>query len=958
MSTRPTLAAHQWQQRLRVTLLGSLLAATTSASSNLTANLLNHHPQVDARGMLTIVLIIDNHSGNDRQLRGIIDFPAGWHVHTPLHELHIPAHSARAYPVLLQASASIPAGRVNGQLQLLDEARKPISNITIHAQVPIQSALEISLLNAAAYLIEAPFTLQLTVRNSGNTHETVRLEADPSATFNTPTFPLEPGEARHVTAHVELPHTPHITQPQRISIRALSNAGSRAELTHHVTLIPTQLTETDRWHQVPITVRLSAALNHTANQITPNARVSVNTGGAWRDGARSTLTIALDSDLLGRDPRLLLEYHQPNVSVHLGHAHVGLHPNLSRARGFGLLAHGRWLVGESTPLSWAAFTQLLPRETTTQQARGRYGVRFSSPLGTLGSWSLSAQRNPGFTEARAEANLRINTPTDLTLTLHLEADVHAPHAQHPLLRAAGSLRAHHPHGSANLELRANPTGFPDLARDTRELMVRAEVNLAPLLGLNAHQSLRANGEYRHTSHGYTRSSEQPAAAQPHTLEEQLTLRFTTRLNERWRITPQLSWSARGTLDTISGKRAAQETLTGQLSSEIQIHRGTLLLNAALSSGPQAGANTLTFSAEFNEPHPTSSDQRGMLLRPRVRFSDNLPTRVTMEMISPSVSLLGFVTEAAMNLSYDADNGFDWRGRVSLEGRFPIANHGSVDLRARIAHGVAGTSAELTAHASINLNPHTSLLIEGESRFGTDNLNTRLSVSLQRSHHVTTGPRAGVGSVEGRVTRSDGQPLAHVAFRIANQTIASDANGSFRIPAVTAGEHAVQLLAGTLPTELLLIPASPIRVQVRAGEVTTLQLHALQPAALVGSVRFTLPEDDPTSNLPHANPRVSVLGSGDLRADAARVAGLTVQLERHGEIRRALTDTHGHVHFSHLEPGIWHLHIDHSRLPNTLNLAEYPRQLLLIEGETLTWSVALEPRQRRISLMEGGTVTGP
>jgi hypothetical protein len=1066
-ATRRGVSWPAFVARIGLPLAIGVLAGFAEAEG-IRAHLANHELRVDARGVLTFVLHVENSSARERLLHGVIELPAGWIVRTPLTALLLPARSTRAFPVVAQAPAGRGPGTLLGHIRLLGEYGERLVTLDLVARLPTRSDLELTLLNGASTFIGELPRLELVVRNSGNITETVQLESDWAATFDPETLTLEPGASRRVAVLLAAPSALQSNRPLRLTLRAIGDAGGRAEVTHHLTFIPTELDESSLWHTVPIELRIGATLtggNLTGGTPTggnptggnreappgPALRVRLAGGGAWRDGASSTFAFALHTDLFGGDPRVQLVWRTTDLGVRVGHAEVGVHPSLSRAHGFALIADGRFRLGDATHLTWMAFAQTTtPSGAAAGAPPPRFGVRIGTSIPPLGHVTLAAQSNPGLSEARIDARLQLRFPGPLTVGATLDGAVHAPDGATSRLRGGIVLRAEHPRASAGLEARFTSAGFQEVARDTRELVLRADLDLLRLLQVDALRSLRAEVEARSArsvvdqedatlppeseetveegtsfaelerlrlsldaaterSRGgidYTRSDERPADSAMHTLQQALTLRFTTRVGDSWNLTPQATWSSRDRVDSVTGAVDRSETLRASLSGALHVGAATLTpaltltidpaerriasLRAALtwrapfSDGWQgeiessfshrpAGSHEVTLAAEIAQQ--TDTPAGGVVVRPSVRFSDGEPTRLTLSVRAPELMLLGFTTAASFTLRADAEGGLAGSGQLQLRGNFPLGDLGTLDLRAQIVHGERGFSAELGGQARATVGTDATLSVEAQTTFGAERPTaTRFGVTLQRLLRVRSGHKRGVGSFEGSVLRTDGTPVPHVALRVAGQTIASDTNGRFRFPAVAVGEHYVQVIPGTLPQELLLSPSGPLRANVVAGAVSELHLLALHPATLQGEIRFALPEgfehlgDDARGrNGDHrghgfsggeGTDGVTLLGSGDLRADGAHVAGITLQLERHGEVRLALSDDSGHFQLRDLEPGTWNLRIDHGRLPGVLRFGDYPRALHLAEGGRHHLVIPLEPRVRRVTLAEGGEVRTP
>jgi len=191
-------------------------------------------------------------------------------------------------------------------------------------------------------------------------------------------------------------------------------------------------------------------------------------------------------------------------------------------------------------------------------------------------------------------------------------------------------------------------------------------------------------------------------------------------------------------------------------------------------------------------------------------------------------------------------------------------------------------------------------------------------------------RGDVGTLRGRVF--DAETAAGVkgaVLRLDGITVATNARGEFRFPAVSQGPHQLSLERGPASADVQQVPATflPPEVVVSGGDPTVMDI------ALVRSGVIEV--------------RVSMRNSEESVARGA--AGVLVLFESGDTVLRRLTDSNGYARIGGIPPGTWSIRVASDTIPAGYQPETEGASLGLAPGETATTDIVLVPERREIRM---------
>lgn len=557
--------------------------------------------------------------------------------------------------------------------------------------------------------------------------------------------------------------------------------------------------------------------------------------------------------------------------------------------------------------------------------------------------------------------------------LILDAGVRAEPDEQLSWRGRALLRVRHDHLDLALEANHTPTAPEARAADRSEVRASVTLNLQELLPVDSQGLERFT---LRTEVGHARASGLWSEERWFDLDLRLNLRVA--LHERLRVAAELAWVGSETSDPGTGWRHVERAWQLDLAGQLGFAAALLSPGVAIGLDPATGElHDLGVRVRWQQPLGSFADghlearymrvreepdsfvlegEWGRTLLPKGRFSVKpqllwraaAPLRFDLTLRSNDWVFRGLALNGTVRFGGDASGATDWEGSVVLHGRLPVGEAG-VDLRAELKLLEAGWGAEVAARGSFDLGPSAELAWEAKGLLSHELLpSVEVGVRYAYRFELPIGRRQNVGHVEGTLQRRDGTPVAGVGLQVGGRLVATTADGRFRLPNLTVGDHYLSFTAGTLPAGMLLVPSGPTRVGVSEGETTHLELVMVAAATVVGRVTFV-----PSDLIERTG--VALVGSGDLALDARHVAGVGVVLRRHTTVRRAVSDARGAFHFADLEPGTYTLEVEAAGLPSTLRFGPLPTTVEVAEGARLPLELPLEPVLRVVQVTEGGVI---
>ena len=157
---------------------------------------------------LTLVVTVQNNSGEQIRAGSEVELPEGWQPVIPLGQLVLAPGAQQVIPFVVQTNPGSPPGEheVTIQIEPLgdDEYEPVVASQTVEVAIVVD--LGISAINTPRVVVAQSFTFQAQVTNNGNTPAAVRVEATSSinaaVTAMPNRFTIRPGESRQLDLEV------------------------------------------------------------------------------------------------------------------------------------------------------------------------------------------------------------------------------------------------------------------------------------------------------------------------------------------------------------------------------------------------------------------------------------------------------------------------------------------------------------------------------------------------------------------------------------------------------------------------------------------------------------------------------------------------------------------------------------------------------------------------------------
>ncbi len=302
--------------------------------------------------------------------------------------------------------------------------------------------------------------------------------------------------------------------------------------------------------------------------------------------------------------------------------------------------------------------------------------------------------------------------------------------------------------------------------------------------------------------------------------------------------------------------------------------------------------------------------------------------------------------------YRRDEQAQWR--ASLGSRFRLGARtlvaltlsGFVDRSAGGAEQIAGTAQARVEH-TFRAGPRLELSgrhfavgdgLGGGVRRGTGEVSLALVVPLG----LPVGTRRGGRRLVGRVYDAEtGAGLEGVALTLGGETALTDATGAFHLARPEDGIAYLRL--DRISAGLGRVPMLDMPLEVQPGTEADLEIPMLRSARLAG--RIEVVRTDGASDLagPGAAP------------EPAAVRDAVLELSGDGRRLRAVADRTGRFLFPEVPPGPWTLRVLHAKLPDYHAVEHETYAVPLAPGQHDHLAIRVLPRQRRIQMIESGTV---
>lgn len=169
-------------------------------------------------------------------------------------------------------------------------------------------------------------------------------------------------------------------------------------------------------------------------------------------------------------------------------------------------------------------------------------------------------------------------------------------------------------------------------------------------------------------------------------------------------------------------------------------------------------------------------------------------------------------------------------------------------------------------------------------------------------------RQDIGSISGQLVDNEtGSPISDAIVSLGGSRALTDKAGFFSYQGLVPGLY--EFKTAMLPDQCINQTPEPLQVEVQGGEVKTMQVVAISPGRISGTIYLL---DYSYSYEDYRHPELNA-------QSALAEIELTITREGSDELYQYMTGPSGEFQFAGLRPGRWHIHVDTSRLPTSHRL---------------------------------------
>lgn len=885
--------------------------------------------------ILSLSFVVTNLTEQEEEFAEDLTLPAGWHNVIPMSTFGLRPREATTRLVSFQVPRDAPAGRheiAYAVRSVRDYAIQDADTVTV-VVLPVTKLGLLVEEKPESVIAGQSYEIRLRLVNQSNVELTVRLEVSSKEGYPARIEPAEATLAAGHTAplvvtvqtdpHERRPHTHHV----RVTARAVNGdeGDTTAAITVGVEIVPRITGEVDAYHRLPaeLTLRVSGRDGDAAGQVEFSGAGTLD-----EEGTRAVefLLRAPDTQhkgVLGRRDEYRLNYFTEDFGVYLGDQSYGLSRLTSYyryGRGLGVDFHppdkptslGAYYLGQR----WGKPDRREAGLHAAQQVDDRVMVRFNF----LRRHQDAYGARPGVDDTlwSLEANTK---PRE-------DMNVQAEYARGT--RSQGSERRHDDAYRIEWDGRMGQGGYYRAAR--------------------FHAGPDYHGQYRDSEHSYV-SVIHPLGPR---------LRGSVSYNHyKSNLSPQPGdrsapretlWRAGASYHPGGGWRLSLDCDLFERSDRLPPAQFDYR-ERALRLGVGHSAREYSLRVETR----AGAQEDHLLAQSRTAWNHNVFATYRPRHDAFFTAYAGFGDDAALRGSrlFRTSNNLGasvaWKPRpdVDLSLWYNRYNFDSADrpesrqYSARLRHRLPN------AHeVQLEVRHNTRELWEDETRYS---LVYAIPLSLPVSKKKT------VGSIRGRVYDAEvpGRPgVAGAILRVNGATAVSNVRGEFIFPSVAPGPYQMTLDRASIGRDQVTEQDLPITLEVRAGEVTEVELGLVRGARVSGSVLIVAAEanGDAGGAVVVGDPRRS-----DGPQEARGLANVLVELVREQEVLRRVTDHGGRFLFENLRPGAWRLKVYDHNLP-AYHYLETPEQDLALEpGETVEVTIRVLPRVRQIRFIDEGVI---
>ena len=253
--------------------------------------------------------------------------------------------------------------------------------------------------------------------------------------------------------------------------------------------------------------------------------------------------------------------------------------------------------------------------------------------------------------------------------------------------------------------------------------------------------------------------------------------------------------------------------------------------------------------------------------------------------------------------------------------------------------------QLNTTLDFDLNNQNEFVIEAGTLFSeTSDVNVYVKASYRYKFDVPVSRKTKVATVTGFLRDREGQALADILVEVSGQFTQTNSDGQFQLTNVLAGEVYFKIVEGQLPTNQITTPASPYFFRAEAQQTYDLEFNVVEAASIQVQARYeevAAKDDTIVSEVDRENllNRLEVVLSSD-----------------QGDKLKLRTNDQGYILATGLLAGEWRADAYLIADEGNISIEVSSPQFVVEEGEEVNIDIVLRPRERKLKIIDGGSVT--
>lgn len=214
--------------------------------------------------------------------------------------------------------------------------------------------------------------------------------------------------------------------------------------------------------------------------------------------------------------------------------------------------------------------------------------------------------------------------------------------------------------------------------------------------------------------------------------------------------------------------------------------------------------------------------------------------------------------------------------------------------------------------------------------GTSNLKQFfLSAKYEHTLNIPLKKVLNLGGLRGRLTAQKDEKISGIRLSVADQEVVTDLVGNFEFNDLPLGQNFLHIHPSSLRMNEITKTSSPIAVEIKAQEISELEIEVLACSAINGVIVFEKDKSTQSDAFVKQRPKIF----------------LKVQNENSTFYTNAGED--GKFQFLGLRPGSWKLTVLDSGWATNFEISSTEQELTLASGQAVQLEFALKPKVRRL-----------